>query len=584
MDVAIDLSHSDYWYTDITIKDEKEPRSACHDLAYLRHWAGLAGSMEGSARRGSESGYEPSVLLVALPLTAADPWFTESDAEAFAEHLARGGGVLFFGWGALSAATESEIELPGLFTLLLGARIPGTAQTQFPHVLADDFDAAVNGTHPVVNGVDFVHVYQPRRVESGIAALDPVIEWEGAPLISCGVVGAGRVAVVGNAEMFSLPFIGHHDNARLLANLLDWLDDGVVAEDVAARAAHLMVGGLHGDSRMLPEPGDLAERSGSHLVDATEHRAALKAITAAGTPDPYQDLDLFLYEAELRYAEVPWAVRRAVSEFRRESNDYGVLLIRGLPVEPLPPTPRDPSAVAGKGGWHSEFWLAAFAQALGTPFAYMQETRGALFQNVVPTAHNADKLCSESSAILLDYHTEAAFHPFKPDFVMLHCLRPDHDRVARTMSASARMILPLLTPRVRALLSQPLFRTGIDYSFGNVNGLLGNGPVLAVLTGNPADPELTYDLDLMVGTTKEAKHALQALRAAAAQVGCWTRLDQGDLLIVDNRRAVHARSEFTPRYDGLDRWLLRTSVTVDIARSSAYRRTGSHVIETSFNL
>ncbi len=34
-------------------------------------------------------------------------------------------------------------------------------------------------------------------------------------------------------------------------------------------------------------------------------------------------------------------------------------------------------------------------------------------------------------------------------------------------------------------------------------------------------------------------------------------LRPGDLLVLDNRRAVHARTAFTPRFDGTDRWLQR---------------------------
>ena len=60
--------------------------------------------------------------------------------------------------------------------------------------------------------------------------------------------------------------------------------------------------------------------------------------------------------------------------------------------------------------------------------------------------------------------------------------------------------------------------------------------------------------------------------------GCRT----GDLLIVDNRRAVHGRSQFTPRYDGFDRWLQRMSVVRDPIASVSDRRGGVCVIETAF--
>ena len=49
---------------------------------------------------------------------------------------------------------------------------------------------------------------------------------------------------------------------------------------------------------------------------------------------------------------------------------------------------------------------------------------------------------------------------------------------------------------------------------------------------------------------------------------------------VDNRRAVHGRSEFRARFDGTDRWLQRTFVVDDLA-TIADRR-GS-VITTRFS-
>ncbi|MBJ7505663.1 MAG: TauD/TfdA family dioxygenase, partial [Ilumatobacteraceae bacterium] len=32
------------------------------------------------------------------------------------------------------------------------------------------------------------------------------------------------------------------------------------------------------------------------------------------------------------------------------------------------------------------------------------------------------------------------------------------------------------------------------------------------------------------------------------------------ILVIDNHRAVHGRTSFTPRYDGTDRWLKRALV------------------------
>ncbi len=59
-------------------------------------------------------------------------------------------------------------------------------------------------------------------------------------------------------------------------------------------------------------------------------------------------------------------------------------------------------------------------------------------------------------------------------------------------------------------------------------------------------------------------------------------LEAGDLLVVDNAVAVHGRSPFTARFDGLDRWLQRTFVVGDLAPSAADR--SGRVITTHFGL
>jgi hypothetical protein len=74
------------------------------------------------------------------------------------------------------------------------------------------------------------------------------------------------------------------------------------------------------------------------------------------------------------------------------------------------------------------------------------------------------------------------------------------------------------------------------------------------------------------------------MRAAANAGKNYVRLLPGDLVIVDNRRAVHSRSEFEPRWDGKDRWLQRTYVSRDLAASEELRMTRNRLIEVEFRV
>lgn len=47
-------------------------------------------------------------------------------------------------------------------------------------------------------------------------------------------------------------------------------------------------------------------------------------------------------------------------------------------------------------------------------------------------------------------------------------------------------------------------------------------------------------------------------------------LAAGDVLIVDNKRAMHARTSFEPAYDGNDRWLQRVRAKTDLSSACDY--------------
>jgi alpha-ketoglutarate-dependent taurine dioxygenase len=49
-------------------------------------------------------------------------------------------------------------------------------------------------------------------------------------------------------------------------------------------------------------------------------------------------------------------------------------------------------------------------------------------------------------------------------------------------------------------------------------------------------------------------------------------LSDGDVLVIDNDRAVHGRSPFVPRYDGTDRWLKRALVVRELPYGDVFGR------------
>lgn len=273
---------------------------------------------------------------------------------------------------------------------------------------------------------------------------------------------------------------------------------------------------------------------------------------------------------------LPVTLRRALREFRRHSGPTGSLLVRGMPVDEnlLPATPAvDGSIQLSLSGPAAVLLLVACT--LGDPIAFRAEKSGALVQDVVPVP-GKEEFQGNAGSVMLSFHIENAFHEHRPDYVLLLCLRPDHDRVAGLRTACAREILPLLTDETRQTLFLPEFVTEAPPSFG------ANGDATcphAVFSGAPEDPDMRVDLAATTPLTPRAKAALAELGEVFDQNAHTVRLTTGDLAIVDNHVTVHGRTAFRPRYDGRDRWLQRTFVTVDLRRSRDHRPADGHVLE-----
>jgi Taurine catabolism dioxygenase TauD, TfdA family len=315
-----------------------------------------------------------------------------------------------------------------------------------------------------------------------------------------------------------------------------------------------------------------------------EEREQLRRLYDGVGINPWTDFEAFVLEAKLIFHQMPERIRRALVEFDRRSNLDSVLMLRGLPQDPeLPPTPTRSDEWTCKKTFASELWLCAVAAAFGEPIGYRQEKQGSILQDLFPTPANAGKQSSESSAVLLAFHTEVAFHPYMPDYVMLYGLRQDPYKEAQTLFASVRRFLPLLSPADEEILFARAFRTGIDYSFGNTTGQRGTGPLVPVLYGDRQDPFMRYDLDLMVGQTAEACRALETVCELVNKVKREVAIEPGSLLVIDNRRCVHARSVFRAVYDGRDRWLQRSAVVRDLDASVKDRVRGTRVIDTDFS-
>jgi L-asparagine oxygenase len=273
----------------------------------------------------------------------------------------------------------------------------------------------------------------------------------------------------------------------------------------------------------------------------------------------------------------PEHVRATFSAFRSAPSVSGALLVRGLPLGQLPATPPSPDSILEKDR-NTETLLLAAASGLGFPVGYAPEHGGDLVQNIVPVLSTTDRQVSTSSKVRLEFHTEAAFHPHRPRYLLLLCLRGDP--AAATTLSSIREAVSHLAPQHLAVLREPRFATGVDESYLGYRSEALGSPFPA-LAGGAGGESVCFDGDLMQGLDPEAVQALEGLRSALDAVQRAIVLETGDLLVIDNHVAVHGRSPFTPRFDGTDRWLQRSFVLDALDRSTPDRV--GRVIATKFD-
>ncbi|WP_164414865.1 TauD/TfdA family dioxygenase [Streptomyces salinarius] len=271
---------------------------------------------------------------------------------------------------------------------------------------------------------------------------------------------------------------------------------------------------------------------------------------------------------------LPRELLTALREFRNDAGPDGVLLIRNLPVQDgLPPTPTRAGSVRRTATVAGAALTAAMLQ-LGEVIAYRSEKSGALVQDVVPVPGQEEQQ-SNAGSIRLHMHTENAFHPNRPDYVGLMCVRADPTGDARLCTASVRRAVPLLSGEARRILSEQRFMTEPPPSFGDLGGVT---PVHAALQGSPEDPDLVIDFASTHPMDEEARRAMDELYGVLDRVTHALFLTAGDLAVADNRLVVHGRTSFGPRFDGTDRWLHRVYAALDRRRFAVDTRPGDNVL------
>lgn len=313
--------------------------------------------------------------------------------------------------------------------------------------------------------------------------------------------------------------------------------------------------------------------------------------------EPGTDLELRLDRLCVRAHDLPERLRSVLTEFRLSGRPYGGFIISGLPIDessagptPLSYTDEPEGHEVDKAG----ALLLMIGSLLGDPFSYLTQQRGRLVLDLFPVGGHERSQLGSSSTALLEWHNEDAFHPYRADWIMLIGMR-NHDRVP-TMFAPVQDLD--LTPATRELLYQDRFiikpdsshtaefnagTTGIEEdqrvakAFDRIREMDSDPKRVPILSGDRRAPFVRLDPAFMERDLGDPA-AEDALTEVIEQFDGRMHdvvIEPGEMLIIDNLRAVHGRRPFHARYDGTDRWLRRINVTSDL-RKTEDRRFGAH--------
>ena len=511
------------------------------------------------------------------PGLEGSPLFSVKEIEQVRKFVEEGGGLLVIGEHNYPLWRNNLNELMKPYGIQFNSDTVMRPRAKDDPILVRHFPIRPAPSHPVSEKVSEITYHRGCSLTLSATETDAIVAVTPNNEVLCAAkkYGDGRVAAIGDSDIFSLPHIGYSDNVRLFTNLIYWLLNEKIIPIVKRDVVILQKGS---SVQEFPKQSDLRLIPGNHLFTLNPDEATV-GLLASIRYNPFEEREAFLEECEFKFHQLPEQLRRAVIKFRRHSNKFGALLLQGLPLDPdLPPTPTDQHPPGKKTFW-SESWLAMIGQALGELIGYSIHHDGAIFQNACPLKKQEYIQSTHSSKVFLRWHTEMVFHPAQPDFLCLLCLRGDRDDEAETTVASIKNILAEIPVSMRQVLFQPRFRACVDLSPAGDNRREAR-PLVPLLSGHAYDPFFVYDPELIEPVDHDAELAFQRLRDTVNHVYNYIKLRPGELLIVDNRRAVHGRSVFKAYYDGEDRWLQRAYVVCDLAATNEEQDGSERVNDT----
>lgn len=308
----------------------------------------------------------------------------------------------------------------------------------------------------------------------------------------------------------------------------------------------------------------------------------------------------FLKEVTFLAHKLPDRICKTLLDFKAQEPFPGICLISGYPVDqkkigrtPAHWNEREKRTIASPA-LEEELFLMLCGSLLGEVFGFITEQNGYLVNDVLPIkGHDYDQVGSSSNTTL-GWHNEDAFHPYRGDYLALMCMRNPYEAVTRYASID---IVPLEKEQKESLFeSHFVIRPDNAHlhhlqelknlddtqrrAIGQMYAMNKASQYVPVLYGDFQSPYVVMDPYYMDQVEdEEARKAFDVLIEGIEKYAGDVILRPGDILFIDNYKAVHGRKPFEAKYDGNDRWLKRINITRDLRKSrNARAKVDSRII------
>jgi hypothetical protein len=246
-----------------------------------------------------------------------------------------------------------------------------------------------------------------------------------------------------------------------------------------------------------------------------------------------------------------------------------VIVVRGLPASAVPPATPFDGAVDQTASHQAIINLHAVVGSLGLhPVAYAKESASTLHA-VCPVTKARGEVSSHGFDSALPAHTDYADRPIdepvqhqSPAAAVLAFAIERSDPATPMQCIPLRRLLSALSPEQIAAGQQEEFLVRAPAIFGSGHP---SSVRRLFLPDTGSGIRCRLNLGTMRGLTDRAARLLLEIRDILADPGMveMIHVRRGDIVIMDNRRTLHRRGCFTPRWDGTDRYFIRMSAVHD---------------------